>query len=581
MKLGLGLGFTRGGTFGPNNVSDLALWTDPSDASTITDTAGSVDSVADKSGRGNNAAGGGGTPPVTGTRTINGLNALDYQGASSLTVTYNTDFLISKGCTLFVVADNDDPTDSFSSMFTQLGATGTRTVGLFNADASNGIAGTYYANNSSASTLDVNSPFVSGTQRIVALRYDPGTSFSLLYDRTIPQYKVDSITISTPASPANIVIGNAATGSLPWDGIIGEALWYARALTDGEIDRIGSYLANKWGAEWVSAGKTIFCTGASQSNDTLPFTDNATYTDEGLIAFQNTAGTYYGDVQCLDTSTSGYPLRVANASPPSSYGYVENNGSAGVAYTTQYEAFLNGTSIGNATFGNNDRVKYVRLHSCEGDATDTKANIKTAMGDLIDLLVGTHGSGVTGIAYVSPTYAVGGVTDADWQALKEARIEGIAEHSNGIAESLQFETYHLGLQDSQHMTPAAYTQIFTDFANLCAYLDGKRDLPYTHPTVQSATYSGDEVTITLSENVTGTEFGHFRVEDDGVAATINSMSITDNVITLTLASSIVAGSVVELWVNYGLGSSWTLANLPLSASGRPIKTTYEFSVAEA
>src|SRR5574337_1119294 len=58
-------------------------WYDASDSSTITQSGGLVSQLDDKSGRGNHLTGSGGDRPTTGTRTINGLNVLDFNGTSN------------------------------------------------------------------------------------------------------------------------------------------------------------------------------------------------------------------------------------------------------------------------------------------------------------------------------------------------------------------------------------------------------------------------------------------------------------------------------------------------------------------
>jgi hypothetical protein len=60
------------------------LWVDASDASTISDTGGSVDTWSDKSGNGYDLTQGTGSEqPKTGTATINGLNVMEYDGANT------------------------------------------------------------------------------------------------------------------------------------------------------------------------------------------------------------------------------------------------------------------------------------------------------------------------------------------------------------------------------------------------------------------------------------------------------------------------------------------------------------------
>lgn len=62
----------------PDEIT-TAAWYDADDAATITESGGSVSQWDDKSGNGNNATqGAGANQPTTGTDTINGVNAIDF-----------------------------------------------------------------------------------------------------------------------------------------------------------------------------------------------------------------------------------------------------------------------------------------------------------------------------------------------------------------------------------------------------------------------------------------------------------------------------------------------------------------------
>jgi len=66
--------------FSPNQIT-TSLWLDAADASTITEAAGLVSQWDDKSGNSNDATQGtGASQPLTGSRSINGLNGLDFDG---------------------------------------------------------------------------------------------------------------------------------------------------------------------------------------------------------------------------------------------------------------------------------------------------------------------------------------------------------------------------------------------------------------------------------------------------------------------------------------------------------------------
>ena len=92
----------------PTGISNLALWLDASDSGTITlDGSNNVSQWDDKSGENNHVTQA--TPgdrPLTGTRTLNGLNVLEYQDANhNLQSAALTGGDVDVPSTIFVVAD--------------------------------------------------------------------------------------------------------------------------------------------------------------------------------------------------------------------------------------------------------------------------------------------------------------------------------------------------------------------------------------------------------------------------------------------------------------------------------------------
>jgi hypothetical protein len=89
--------------FSPLDLSPT-LWLDASDATTITESSGSVSQWDDKSGNGYNLTQATGIrQPATGTRTLNGLNVLDFSGDNMENATVST----SNQFVVFLVSDDD------------------------------------------------------------------------------------------------------------------------------------------------------------------------------------------------------------------------------------------------------------------------------------------------------------------------------------------------------------------------------------------------------------------------------------------------------------------------------------------
>lgn len=102
-----------GGAFTPLDLPNLLLWLDASDASTITESSGLVSQWDDKSGNGNHVTASGSSRPTTGTRTIGGVNGLDFSGSNkmersdALGLTGNPDFFFAAVLKCDVNDDND------------------------------------------------------------------------------------------------------------------------------------------------------------------------------------------------------------------------------------------------------------------------------------------------------------------------------------------------------------------------------------------------------------------------------------------------------------------------------------------
>ena len=95
----------------PSDLSGLARWYKADDAATVIASAGSVSQWTDKAGGDDNLTQGNAVNrPVTGTRTINGRNALDFDGDDFLAAATS----LAQPLTSFVVAQSDLATTTFN-----------------------------------------------------------------------------------------------------------------------------------------------------------------------------------------------------------------------------------------------------------------------------------------------------------------------------------------------------------------------------------------------------------------------------------------------------------------------------------
>lgn len=225
LGLGLGLGLTRGKGADPLPILDGVLaWYDASDASTITDTAGAVSRWNDKSGNGHDITD---ISATTGTRTLNGRNALDFNGSSNYARLPSSLFttLQNSDITIMVVFAADDIV-SQQDLLTGRTTSGTR-VGLlyqFNANKLGGLRRDDFSLTEITITPDTD-------VHIAALRADDG-DLGVFYD----DQKATGVAGSRiKSSVLDATIGMYPTGSRHFDGAISEVLIFDKGISDADL----------------------------------------------------------------------------------------------------------------------------------------------------------------------------------------------------------------------------------------------------------------------------------------------------------------------------------------------------------
>lgn len=579
LGLGLGLGGSVGGVQTPLSrfgASRLPLWLDASDTSTITESGGSVTTWADKSGNGNNATSSG-TSPTTGTVTINGLNALDFTTGQRMTVPHGAEFHNDLGQHVFVVAEWDT-LNTFSAVYSRYAGAGSREFNLIkqnNTAPANSFYCQFSQDGSAVTTIgkvtaiEVDTPYVL----YGSIQDDEYVEVGVNNARADQRSLITGSVYDDP-TPPNITIGDQSTTGVPMLGKIAEVIVVSGVLSVADKDFILSYLGAKWGIDVTLSTQDTTTATVGQSNILLWDTDDATYTDEGRIAYETEILTSKETQFWFTGAVNG--SAVLEAADTGGGHWVTDllaDGPALTGFITNAAAFSGGIR------GDISRYKNILVVNGEADATAiaattiTKAEFKAALTYLVERL-----NAVCPDARLifTPVGRRTGGNDAAVQQVRDAQLEVIAEKSYCY---LGWENHDLALQDTIHRTPAGYTTEGTRAAEyvLTSNLRG--------PIITSATYSGDTVTATVALDsasaISGSEVSTFRIEDDGVAATINSLSIDGSTITFTLSASIAAGSTVELWCNYGQGASVTPANVVKDANGYPLRTVSALSVSES
>ena len=224
---------------------ETSLWLDAADSSTITETGGAVSVWADKSGNGRNITPDNGAP-ITGTRTVGGLNVLDFDGSSSLRVNYAD---TTNSMFLMCVFGSDE--SSYS------GAGWVRIATLQPPDGSSdnriyaGVGSSAYGSASIIGGRDGNS-----TNRITTANI-PTTPAIFCFGRDYQsntQFWLDGLSIysgtpvgNTPCTQNRLGLGggNGTTDYL--NGFYAEAILLDGVPDAGTRQKTEGYLAHKWG----------------------------------------------------------------------------------------------------------------------------------------------------------------------------------------------------------------------------------------------------------------------------------------------------------------------------------------------
>jgi hypothetical protein len=244
------------GGFNPTNISGLALWLDPTVASSLTISTG-VQTWSDLSGNGKNftQSTGNNQPTLT---TIGGKTALSFDGTNDHLLTTSTLFTGNSSFTFFQVFEGTFPGNG-TALFTHRTAEGGAdtndiTVGLSANNGSNWAFGTLRTRVSavrSAAPVNTDQRFdnvdASGIGAVaVSGAFSASPTSTAWFRGTVAN---SSAGTSSLVSQVGMSLGcrNNATRDLFYVGKMGEIIAYTRQLSTSERRRVEAYLARKWG----------------------------------------------------------------------------------------------------------------------------------------------------------------------------------------------------------------------------------------------------------------------------------------------------------------------------------------------
>lgn len=243
--------------FTPTSITGCKLWLDASDTSSISVSGSDVTQWNDKSGNGYNfTQGTSANRPSSGTRTINSLNVIDFDGTNdSLTTSAAKsafNFLHSAASTIFIVLQQDTVNNIKVIFSTGIQPYSSGDIGFFlysNAPAD------YQMGVSNASTYvsRINANFNETVARYDTIKSDPtnGTAGNRLkYSKSGAAFagsNSDTGTVTTSNSTNDLTLANATNGGFaPMNGCIGEVIIYDSVLSDTNITTVQNYLDTKW-----------------------------------------------------------------------------------------------------------------------------------------------------------------------------------------------------------------------------------------------------------------------------------------------------------------------------------------------
>lgn len=231
--------------YGPASVSGLTAWYDASDAAYVTVSSGQAASVTDRSGNGFTLTGTYPNAPNWNARTQNGLPVLSFYDDSGAKRLQNDHFTLAQPCTIFMAASIDVTTN---------GGIGFRTMTGWTNNYNGSGQGCQFPITSGKLQLFAGGSFVGDTQLTAGAAFQA----TAVFNGSASHLDVNGAA-GSPVNPGTdgwtdgpLQIGdvwaalNGDSYAAPFDGWIGELIYYSGALGSTDRATIEAYLKSKW-----------------------------------------------------------------------------------------------------------------------------------------------------------------------------------------------------------------------------------------------------------------------------------------------------------------------------------------------
>lgn len=380
--------------------------------------------------------------------------------------------------------------------------------------------------------------------------------------------QIDFDAIAAQGANAGSFLSINRSGFAPANGVVHRYTVYSKALAEETLNSLTN--PNTANELWIAM-----------------FGDSNLYRWEGFFdgapqaAFISALeGSYSGDINVVNKGDSSSAANYDTAQAQGVDYWSGNGDSGGGTSWLQAIGTDNGYSILENTFYQKRKIDYILVNIAAADivgiadAVINKAEYKASMQNVLDITLAELGDQVKFVFQYPPNATNSNYTDAAMQDVRNSMRELVDENASVIGA---YDLYDVTLVDTVHPNEAGFNKAAARAANIILNDMGLDELTEP-PKITGGTWGQNKVYLVCDNNLVGSDTKSIRIEDDGAAVPISSVSIEDNIVELTLSSVIAEGSTVTYYVGYGMMNGIVEADVIRdSVTGLPLQSTGELS----